>query len=260
AAQQAVSATELDVAVAKRGVNEAQLLGAKAAVVKAQQNLDWTKVTAPISGRVDRTYLTRGNVATGGATQGTVLTTIVRVDPVYAYLDADEQSVLSYERLVAEKKAKSVANGAELPLEIQLAGEPGYPHKGVLDFVSNQLVAGTGALQLRGTVPNPTGDLLPGMYCKGKVPVGEPAEGILIPDAAVQTDQGSKMVFVVGPDNKVVAKPVVLGQLSDGLRVVESGLGKDDKVIVRGMQRVQAGVTVDPQPESAITTPASDGK
>ena len=248
ASKNAVSANELDVAVAKRGVNEAQLEGAKAAVTKAKQNLDWTKVTAPITGQVDRAYLTRGNVATGGAQQGTVLTTIVSVDPMYAYFNADEQSVLAYQRLVQEKKAESVLNGANIPIEAQLDGETGYPHHGVLDFVSNQLNTGTGSLTLRGTFPNPKRTLVPGLYVKAHVPIGKPAEAVLIPDAAVVTDQGSKLVYLVDEKNVVHAKPVVLGPLSDGLRIIESGLTGTERIIVRGMQRVQDGLTVDPQP------------
>jgi RND family efflux transporter MFP subunit len=243
----ATSKQNYDTYIAKRKVAEAQLVAAKAGVVKADQNVQWTKVFAPISGRVDKAFLTAGNVVVGGETQGTVLTTIVSVDPMYVYFDVDDQTVSKYQRLMHEKKFKSVADGGSVRAEIQLLGETGYPRVGAINFVGNQLNPSTGTLSIRGVFSNPDRMLIAGRYVRGRIPVGEPFPGLLIPDAAVVTDQGRKVVYVVGADNVAEARPVTLGPLVRGLRLVEAGLGPTDRVVIRGAQRVQAGMTVEPE-------------
>jgi RND family efflux transporter MFP subunit len=263
------SKSELDVAVASQGVAEAQLFTAKANVEQAQQNLAWTTVTAPIAGRVDRAYQTPGNLVTGttvssGGT-GTVLTTIVSVEPMYAYFDVDEQTVLYYRRMIREGKIKSVQQGGMVDARLQLLGETGYPHQGVIDFISNQLDPTTGSLTIRGTFPNPDRFLVPGLYAQAQIPASRPFEAILIPQAAVTFELTERVVYVVGPDNRVEARPVQIGPTHRGLQVVEEGVSKDaagrttglsrtDRVVIRGMQRVEAGMQVDPQP-GTITYP-----
>lgn len=244
----AVSANEVDIAIAKQAVNEAELEGAKAEVTDAKQNLEWTKVTAPISGRIDRAYYTKGNVATGGLTEGTVLTTIVSVEPMFGYFDADESSVLSYQRLVAANKATSLAGGNTLPIDIQFTGETDYAHSGTIDFVANRINPSTGSLQIRGTFPNDKRSLIPGQFCRGRIQVGDKFEGLLIPESAIVSELADKVVYVVDDDNKIVAKPIQLGWTMGNMRVIESGLSPDDRIVVRGMQRVKPGTLVDPEP------------
>lgn len=256
----AASQTEYDQAVAKKDAAEAKQFTAGGQVEQAKQNLDWTKVTAPIAGRVDRAFLTPGNVATGGTTEGTVLTTIVSVDPMWAYFNVDEATVLYFQGMVRGGKIKETPQGKGLPIEVQLDGEKGYPHKGVLDFLSNQLDPKTGSLQIRATLPNPgpVRFFVPGLYVKGRVPVGEAAETPLIPDEAVVYDQGTPTVYTVGPGNRIAAKKITLGPPSDGLRVVADGLTPDDTVVIRGMIRVQPDAVVTPVPGEI--KPAQPGK
>ena len=232
--------------IAQTKVAVAELDAAKNVVVKAQQNLDWTNVTAPISGRADRAYLTAGNVAVGGQTQGTVLTTIRSMDPMYAYFDVDDQTVLYYQRLVRDKKIAKPRDGEETPVEIQLKGEVGYPHKGTIDFLSNTISPSTGSLQIRGIFPNKDGFLTPGLYVKGRVPIGEPVDAVLVPDEAVIADQGQKIVYVVNDKNMVEARVVTPGPMARGLRVVE-GLAPTERIIIKGFQRVRPGVEVTPE-------------
>lgn len=250
----AVSQQELDQAVAARQVAEAQVGSNQAAVERAAENLKYTDVTAPFDGRVDRIYVNEGNVVTASGTggAGTVLTRIVTIDPVYAYFDVDERTVLDYMQRIAAKQFQSVAE-REMPVEVQLRNETGYPHKGSLEFVSVQLNPATGSRQIRGRFPNPpTGpgqirQLVPGLFVRGRIPLATQEHALLIPDSAVTTDQAKRVAYVVGPDNRVAAKPIVLGPLSDGLRVVAEGLTPEDTVIIRGLQRVQPGAQVEPQ-------------
>ncbi len=261
--------SELDVAVANKGVAEAQLVTAKANVEQAEQNLAWTTVTAPIAGRVDRVYQTPGNLVTGTTTAtggtGTVLTTIVSVDPMYAYFDVDEQTVLYYRRLIRDGKITPVQKGALVDARIQLRGETGYPHEGAIDFVSNRLNPGTGSLTIRGTFPNPDRFLLPGMFCRAQIPATRPFEAILIPPAAVVTEKGQRSVYVVGPDNRAALRAVDIGPVHRGLQIINEGvttdekgvrrgLARTDRVVIRGMARLEAGVPIEPH-EETITYP-----
>lgn len=265
----ALARSELDIAVANKGIAQAQLFTARANVEQAQQNLTWTTVTAPIAGRVDRAYQTPGNLVTGTSTTtggvGTVLTTIVSVDPMYGYFDVDEQTVLYFRRMFREGKLKSVQQGALVDAMIQLKGEVGFPHKGSLDFVSNRLNPATGSLTIRGTFPNADRFLIPGLFCRAQIPATKPFDALLIPPAAVVSDQGQRAVFVVGADNRVESRLADLGPLHRGLQVVDEGLTKEpsgrnrgltrtDRVVIRGMQRVDAGMVVEPQ-DGAVTYP-----
>jgi multidrug efflux system membrane fusion protein len=236
-------------------VARANLLVAKATVEKAQKdveqaklNLGYTTVAAPFDGRVDRVFVNEGNVVTGGTGQGTVLTRVVSVDPIYAYFTVDEQTVLEYmRRAVREGHAASSSGG--VPVEIRLRDETGYPHKGHIDFASSELSPGTGTLQIRGTFANPGPPRLlrPGLFVRGRIPMRTAVEAVLIPDEAVVTDQAQRVVYVVGPGNRVLSKPVALGPQSTGLRVVE-GLAPTDRVIINGLGRIQPDMEIDPQP------------
>lgn len=250
----ASSKQNYDSFAAKRKVADAQLASYMEQKVKAQQNVDWTKVVAPISGRADRAFLTVGNVVTGGETQGTVMTTIVSVEPMYVYFDVDDQTVAMYQKLLHEKKLKGLDEGGSAEVDIQLLGETGYPRRGSITFVSNQLNPTTGTLSVRGVFPNPDRMLIPGRYVRGRVPVGKPFPGLLVPDGAVVTDQGRKVVYVISADNKAEARTVNLGPLVRGLRLVESGITANDRIVIRGAQRVQSGMTVEPE-DGSITYP-----
>ena len=242
------SRQEYDANIAQTKVAKANLDATQGPIIKAQQNVDWTTVRAPISGKIDRALQTRGNVITGGETQGTVLTTIVSTDPMYVYFDVDDQTVAFYQRLFNEGKLKSAGDGGRMQVDIMLLGEKEYTRHGEIDFASNQLNPNTGTLAIRGVFQNLDHLLLPNRYVRGRVPLGVPLEnGLLIPDGAVVTDQSKKFVYVVNAENKVVSKPVTLGPLSNGLRLVQSGITKDDRVIIRGVQRVQPGEPVDPE-------------
>ncbi|QEL14985.1 efflux RND transporter periplasmic adaptor subunit [Limnoglobus roseus] len=257
AKEKAISKAEFDSFIAARDQASAQLLGARGNIDQAKRNLEWTKVRSPLAGRAGRAYLTPGNLAVADQS---VLTTVVSVEPMYAYFDVDEATVRIYQKLIAEKKTESVQTGAKVPVEIQLKGEDGYPHQGYLEFVDNRLNPSTGSLTIRGVFQNPkipgteSRPLSAGFYCRGRIPLGQPREALLVPPSAVTSDQGRKVVYAVGADNRVVAKPVEPGPLFRGLQIIEKGLTADDRVVIRGMARVQPGVPVDPK-EEAIPKP-----
>jgi multidrug efflux system membrane fusion protein len=251
AAKGSGSKEDFEKAIASVGVAEANLYSAKAAVDRAELDLKWTNVTTDIAGKVDRAYLTEGNVATGGLSQGTVLTTVVSIDPMYAYFDVDDQTVLYYQQKVREGKLKSSRDGDVL-IEMALRGEQGYPHKGRIDFVSNRINPSTGSLQIRGVFDNKDRSLYPGLFARARVPISQPYDAVMVPEASVITDQDKKLVYVVNADNMVEAREVKLGPMTKGLRVVVEGLKAEDRVVIKGMQRVRPKVKVEVE-EGKIT-------
>jgi RND family efflux transporter MFP subunit len=247
AAKDAAARSDLDKAAAARGVDIANVAADKAVVAARQLDLDYTKVRAPVSGRVSRYIVTVGNlIQSGDQGGGTVLTTIVSVDPIYAYFDVDEYTVLRVRQMIREGKVKS-ARDIEIPVWLGLANEDGYPHKGTINFVDNQVNPKTGTLRLRGVFPNKDEPLAPGYFARVRVPIGAPHQALLISDRALDTDQGQKIVYVVDQENKVVSRPVRLGAVQDGLRIVDEGLKPGERVIVNGLQQVRPGVTVEPK-------------
>jgi RND family efflux transporter MFP subunit len=241
----AVSRSDLDKSLAARGVDVANVAADKALVASRELDLGYTKVVAPVSGRVSRYVVTVGNlIQSGDQNGGTLLTTIVSVDPMYAYFDVDEQTVLRVRRLIREGKARS-ARDAEVPVWLGLANEEGYPHRGTINFVDNQVNPKTGTLRLRGVFPNQDEALAPGYFARVRVPIGFPHQALLVSDRAIDTDQGQKIVYVVDRDNKVVSRPVRLGALHDGLREVTEGLKSGERVIVKGLQQARPGITVE---------------
>jgi RND family efflux transporter MFP subunit len=242
-----VSRSDLDKSSAARGVDIANVAADKAAVVSRKLDLEYTKVLAPVSGRVSRYVVTVGNlIQSGDQNGGTLLTTIVSVDPMYAYFDVDEHTVLRVRRLIREGKAKFAHDG-ELPVRLGLANEDGYPHQGTINFVDNQVNPKTGTLRVRGVFPNADEALSPGYFARVRVPIGFPHQAVLVSDRALDTDQGQKVVYVVDKDNKVVSRPVRLGALHDGLRVITDGVKPSEWVIVKGLQQVRPGSTVEPE-------------
>src|SRR5262245_58025180 len=216
----AVSRSDLEKTAAARGVDLANIEADKALAASRELDLDYTKVTAPVSGRVSRYAVTVGNlIQSGDQGGGTLLTTIVSVDPMYAYFDVDEYTVLRVRRLIREGKARS-ARDRELPVWLGLANEDGHPHRGTINFVDNQVNPRTGTLRLRGVFPNKDEVLAPGYFVRVRFPVGFPHQALLVTDRAIDTDQGQKIVYVVNKENKVVTRPVRLGARHDGLRAI----------------------------------------
>ncbi len=255
----AMSREEYDRIAGDRGETAASIRAAQAAVDRAKLDLAFTKVTAPVSGRVSRTLVTVGNlVQSGDQSGGTLLTTIVSVDPMYAYFDIDEHMVLRVRPFVREGKADAPRDGG-VPVWLGLANEDGHPHRGTIDFVDNQVNPSTGTMRLRGVFPNKDQVLAPGMFARVRVPIGRPHTALLVSERALDTDQGQKILYVVTEQNAVAARPVRVGALHDGLRVIEDGVRPGEHVIVNGLQRVRPGVTVAPQLVEMPVTPAARG-
>jgi RND family efflux transporter MFP subunit len=243
----AMSREDYDKVVGDRGEAEASRTALTAAVERSRLDLGYTRVTAPISGRVSRYAVTVGNlVQSGDQGGGTLLTTLVSVDPMYVYFDMDEHTVLRIQQLMREGKARSVRDG-EWPVWLGLANEDGYPHRGTINFVDNQVNPRTGTLRLRGVFPNKDEALSPGYFARVRVPIGSPHPALLVSDRALDTDQGQKIVYVVDKDNQVVSRPVRLGAIHDGLREIGDGVKPGERVIVKGLQQVRPGVTVEPR-------------
>ena len=242
----AVSREELDQAVARRGVSRAGVAAAEARVEQAELDLGYTKVTAPVSGRASRYVVTVGNlIQAGDQAGGTLLTTIMSVDPMYAYFDVDEHTALRVRQLVREGKADSPRDGG-FPVSLGLPNEGGHPHQGTVNFVDNQVNPKTGTIRLRGVFPNKNQVLLPGLFARVRTPIGRPHQALLVSERALDTDQGQKILYVVNDKNEVAIRPVRLGALHNGLREIEDGLKQGERVVVDGMQHVRPGVTVEP--------------
>jgi RND family efflux transporter MFP subunit len=224
--------------------SQAMVSSAKAARETAQLNLEYTEVRAPVGGQCSRAMVTVGNMVTSGETSGTVLTTIVSLDPMYAYFDVDEMTFLQVRALL--RKCKSGAS--DIPeVSLGLANEEGYPHRGKIDFADNQVDPNTGTLKARGIYRNADRLLTPGLFARIRLPLGSAHKAILVTDRAIDTDQGQKVVYTVNKDNVVDKRPVQLGRLHDGLREILSGIKPSEQVIVDGIQRVRGGVTVVPR-------------
>ncbi len=237
---------EHDTVAANLKQAEALLAAAKAQVESARLNVEWCRVTAPITGRIGRKVVTDGNLITGGTGTGTLLTTIRSVDPIYCYIDADEQSVLKYAKLAREGKRTS-ARQAPIPTFLQLADETGFPHEGEVDFVDNRVDPGTGTVRGRGVFANSDGWLLPGFFARVRIPGSGRYQATLVPDSAVTADQDQRVLFVVGPDNTVRPKPVKLGALFGEFRSIEQGIDLDDRVVINGLMHARPGAKVNPQ-------------
>ena len=242
----AVSEEELDERKSTLSQTEANVAGAQAALEAANLNLSFTRVTSPIDGRVSRAEITRGNLVTGGVNGGTLLTSVVSLDPIYLYFDADEQSYLRYTKM-AQSGARPSSRDVNNPVQVGLANEEGFPHAGVMDFVDNQLNSQTGTIRARAVLQNKDGIFTPGLFARVQLLGSSEYTAILIDDRAVNTDQSQKYVFLLGAGNTVEYRRVKLGRIIDGLRIVREGLKAGDVIIVNGAQRVHPGVTVTPQ-------------
>jgi membrane fusion protein, multidrug efflux system len=219
---------------------------AEGALKAAQLNIEFTHVLAPITGRVSRHLVSVGNLVQGSDNgASTLLTTIVSLDPIYIYFDTDEATYLKNNKLYFEGKRPSSRETAN-PVQVSLTGETKPSHEGKMDFIDNRLDVSTGTLRGRAVIPNKDLSILPGQFGRVRLIGSAPYEALLIPDAAIATDQTRKIVFVVKDDDTVEARPVVLGPLDEGLRVVRDGLKAEDRVIVDGIQRARVGAKVNP--------------
>lgn len=242
-----VSRSDFDKTAAARGVDRANIEADKAVVASRELDLEYTKVIAPVSGRVSRYIVTVGNlIQSGDQNGGTLLTMLVSVDPMYAYFDVDEYTALRVRQLVREGKSDS-PRASGYPVFLGLANEEGYPHEGTINFVDNQVNPKTGTIRLRGVFPNKQEHLLPGFFARVRVPVGRPHMAVLVSDRALNTDQGQKILYVVNDKNEVVSRPVRVGTLHEGLREITDGLKPGERVIVNGLQQVRPGITVEPK-------------
>ena len=223
----------------------ASLSAAAAALETSRLNLQWTDVRAPITGRVSRMNVTVGNLVNGGSGQATALTTIVSIDPLYCYINVPESAALRYQELALKEKTGNVA-GANVGCFLQLENETNFPHQGMIDFVDNQVDVSTGTQQIRCVFSNPTTILTPGLFAVTRIPASGRYQALLIPDAAVNTDQDERYLLIVGANDVVQQRPIKLGALFGTLRSISDGLKPGERVVVNGMQSAMPGAKVDP--------------
>lgn len=253
-----------DQAIAAQAEAKASIQSAQASLDRAKLDLDFTKIAAPISGKTSRARVTEGNLV---AADSTLLTTIVSLDPIYAYFDVDERTMLEIQKRIRERKIKS-ARQQDVEVRLGLANETGFPHVGVIDLVDNRVSASTGTLQVRGKFPNPAinanGEpkssdanelseeggkeehriLSPGLFVRIQFQLGKPSQKLLVPEQALGQQQGQRFLFVVTPGNKVERRTVTIGRKDGALRVIESGLKQGEQVIVQGQLRVRPQMEV----------------
>ena len=238
-AQHALSQEEYDTRTAGNEQAQANVEAARAALDAANLNLEFTRVTAPIAGRISRALVTSGNFVTNGQT---LLTTLVSLDPIYVSFDGDEQGYLKF-----IKAAREAAGSARNPVQVGLADENGFPHQGVMVFVDNALDPATGTIRSRALLDNHERQFTPGLFARIRLLGSAQHEAVLVNDSAIGTDQTVRYVLVVSKDNKVEYRPVQLGPVIDGLRVVQSGLAPGETIVVNGLQRVRPGAQVQAQ-------------
>jgi membrane fusion protein, multidrug efflux system len=217
---------------------------AEGALNAARLNIEFTHVMAPMDGRVSRHLVSAGNLVQGSEGNATLLTSIVTMDPIYIYFDVDETTYLRNNKLWFEGRRPS-SRDTPNPVQVTLTGET-KPHEGKMDFLDNRLDLSTGTLRSRAVIPNKDFSILPGQFGRVRLIGSAPYEALLLPDTAIATDQSRKIVFVVKDDDTVEAKPVTLGPLDGGLRVIREGLKAEDRVIVDGIQRARVGAKVAP--------------
>ena len=232
---------------------DASLEGAKAAVRQAELNMEWTHVVAPISGRISTHRVSVGNLIVGGQGGGatTLLTTIVSEDPIYLAFDMGEGDYVAYQRFLHAQKGGQVDRN----VDIALSDEMEFKHKGSLDFLDNEMDRASGTLRARATVPNPDLFIAAGQFARLRLPTSGEKERLLVPEAALSTDQSSTMVMTVTPDNTIVPKIIVIGASVGDLRIVKSGLGADDRIVIDGLMYARPGGKVTPKTGTVALPP-----
>ncbi len=251
---QTITVRDLDQRKANLASARASLASAEANLKQAQLNLEWTEVRAPIAGRISDRRVDAGNLIAGG--QGaTLLTNIISIDPINFIFEASEADYIRYVRLV-QNGSRPSGRQNPLPVRVRLADETEWKREGKLEFVDNQLNARSGTIRARAIFENKDQFLTPGTFGRMQLFAGE-IDAMLIPDSVIVSDQTMKIVLTIGPENKVVPKPVSLGPIVDGLRVVRGGLSAEDKVIINGLANpmVRPGAPVQPQPGEIKSPP-----
>jgi len=245
-ATKAISEEDYDTKSKTYTAVQAAVRSAKATLDSAKLNLEFTQIHAPIDGRISRAVVTEGNLISSGVagSGATLLTTIVSLNPLYLYGDADERSVLKYLHLRREGTRVS-ARDELIPAEMGLADEAGFPHKGYMDFVDNRIDPGTGTMRARGVFSNADHSLSPGFFGRIRIPGSGKYPALLIPDRALGSDQAQKFVYVVNAEKKVEFRPVKIGPMIDGLRVVKEGLKPGEQIVIEGLMRVRPGIVVE---------------
>ncbi len=259
----AVSREEFDETAAAVKVAQAQLISAKADAERSALDLKYTSILSPISGRIDRTLVTRGNFVTSGLTGGAHLTTIVKEQPTFVYFDVDEATLLSYRKFRRDKHPEGAADGdrpgsllsLQIPCYVQLGDEKDYPHVGMLDFASNQSDEGTGTITIRAVFKNQDRVLTSGLFVRVRVPTSDPYQALMIPETALALDQSERYVYVVGSDGVAQRRNVEVGTRRGGWRIVTSGLEPGERVIVKGLQRVRPGEPVETEDAKDLKPP-----
>jgi RND family efflux transporter MFP subunit len=243
----ATTVRDLDQRKANLDTAQAQVLSAQAALRNAELNLEWTEVRAPISGRVSDRRVDPGNLVTGGQDGANLLTTIVRLDPIYFVFEGSEADYIRYTRLNSKGQRPS-SRVAPNPVRVQLADETGWPHAGRMDFVDNEVNARNGTIRGRAVLDNHDLFLSPGTFGRLQL-YGGTVDALLVPDDVIVSDQARKVVFTVGPDNKIISKPVTIGGFALGLRVIAAGLQASDRVVLDGLANpfVRPGAVVSPE-------------
>ena len=248
--RQVVSQATLDQSTSARENAQANVQQAQANSSIAAVNFGYTNVAAPFDGVVS------AHLLSVGVASPTQLATIVQLDPIYVNFTVNEQDVLRI-RDEARRQGLSIGDLRQMPVEVGLQTETGFPHKGRLDYISPTLNQSTGTLAVRGVLPNPDRILLPGFYLRVRVPFDQQAKALLVPDVALGSDQAGRYVLVVNGDNIVEQRKVRIGPLDGDLRVIESGLKPDDRIVVAGLLRAFPGQKVDPRSRNIETAPAS---
>jgi multidrug efflux system membrane fusion protein len=244
-AVQAISREEFDTRTSAEAESKASIASAEAAVATARLNMEWTRVRSPISGRVSRAEITEGNLVQAGPPDATLLTTVVSLDPVYVYFEGDEQTYLRYGEM-ARRGARPSSRDIRNPIQLGLANEQGFPHTGYVDFVDNQLNPETGTIRARGVFTNKDRVFTPGLFARLKLVGSARYRAVLVLDRAIGTDQDKKFVLALKPDSTVEYRPVQVGRLVDGMRIVTSGLKGGERIVINGLQRVRPGMKVAP--------------
>jgi multidrug efflux system membrane fusion protein len=246
----AISKEESDTRAWKLTDAQAALLAAQAARESARLELEFCEVRSPIDGRVSRALVTPGNNVSGVDGNTTLLTTVVSIDPIYVLSDVDETTALRFKRLALEQKLERDEQG-RIAVEMALADEQDFPRKGFVESVDNRLNPGTGSILVRSAFPNPDELIIPGLFVRARIPVGQPKPTLLISDRAIGTDQSQKFVLTLTSSNTVAYRPVKIGPAVDGKRVIREGLVAGEKVVVNGLAKVRPGMPVTPETEPA---------
>lgn len=273
----AVTQEQVGIITAKRDMAAATLKKDRAMLAQAELDLEFCRVTAPIAGRIGARTVNVGDLV-GGGPSPTTLATIVSVDPVYVTFFGDERSLLvARERAIKERRDEPRDERREgaaalpvdqdpswrnirdlaIPVDVALVTDEGFPRRGMLAFVDIAVRASTGTIRCRAILDNPDRLIAPGMFCRVRLPFGDPAEALLVPDRAIGIDQGRRTVAVVGADDRVTLREITPGKLDGQLRVITKGLSADDRVVVSGLQRVRDGAVVRPV-EAQQAPPATE--